>query len=90
MIYCPNNNTLYERAADICEDLGVTKSNVSRVLSGQQRRIKDYCFCELCDVSPDSVSAARRQLLYAHYHIVLPVEFENPDARIYRREGNYD
>lgn len=89
MIYCANNNTLYRRAADICADLGVDKGNVSKVLAGKLRRVKDYCFCELCDTTPDKVSAARRQLLYANYNIVLPEEFKNPLPRIYGGE-DYD
>lgn len=83
MIYCANNNTLYERAADICADLGVDKGNISKVLAGKLRRVKDHCFCELCDDAPDKVAAARRQLLYSNYSIILPEEFENPPPRIY-------
>lgn len=89
MIYCANNNTLYRRAADICADLGVDKGNVSKVLAGKLRRVKDYCFCELCDTSQYNVSAARRQMLYANYSIVLPENFDNPPPRIFGGE-NYD
>ena len=89
MIYCANNNTLYKRASDICADLGVDKGNISKVLSGKLRRVKDYCFCELYDSDPDKVESARRQLLYSNYSIILPEEFKNPPPRLYGGD-NYD
>ena len=83
MIYCANNNTLYKKAADICEDLNVDPGNVSRVLAGRLLRVRNYCFCELNEPDRDQISSARRYLLYTHFNIVLPDEFVNPQPRIY-------
>lgn len=69
MIYCANNNTLYPRAADLCKDLGLDKSTVSRVLAGKGMRAGVYLIAELDDTSPDAISAARTWLLYSVYKI---------------------
>lgn len=69
MIYCVNNNTLYRRAADLCKDLGLDKSTVSRVLAGKGTRAGVYLITEMYDTSPDAISAARNWLLYSVYKI---------------------
>ncbi len=71
MIYCANNNTLYESAADVCRDLGIDKSSVSRVLSGQRKAAGAYLLAELDDLSEDGIRAARAWMLYSIYKIVL-------------------
>lgn len=71
MIYCANNNTLYETAADVCRDLGIDKSSVSRVLSGQRKAAGAYLLAELDDLSEDGIRAARAWMLYSIYKIVL-------------------
>lgn len=69
MIYCANNNTLYPRAADLCKDLNINKSTVSRVLAGKGTRAGVYLIAELDDTSPEAISAARTWLLYSVYKI---------------------
>lgn len=69
MIYCANNNTLYRRAADLCKDLGLDKSTVSRVLAGKGTRAGVYLIAEMDDTSPGAISAARNWLLYSVYKI---------------------
>lgn len=69
MIYCANNNTLYPRAVDLCHDLNLDKSLVSRVLSGKGTRAGVYLITELDDVRPETVAAARTCMLYSVYKI---------------------
>lgn len=70
MIYCANNNTLYPRAADLCRDLNLNKSLVSRVLGGKGKRAGVYLIAELDDTSPEAIAAARTWLLYSVYKII--------------------
>lgn len=76
MIYCPNNNTLYKTAADVCQDLQLDKAAVSRVLSGERKTAGSYILSELTDLSSEGVRAARAWLLYSVYKIVLDVAAE--------------
>lgn len=85
MIYCPNNNTLYKSAADVCRDLQLDRAAVSRVLSGERKTAGSYILSEINDLSEDGIRAARAWLLYSVYKIIVDVA---PEPRRYERGEN--
>lgn len=76
MIYCANNNTLYEQAKDACDDLGLDPASVSRCLAGQRKSVGSYVLTHVTDTEPENIKAVRSWLLYAAYKIVLDVQEE--------------
>lgn len=87
MIYCANNNTLYEQAADACKDLGLDEASVSKHLAGQRRSVGSYVLTKVDDTNAEALQAVRRCLLYSAYKIIIDVD-ENP--RYYEGGENHD
>lgn len=80
MIYCANNNTLYESIADVCNDLNIASSSVCKHLAGQRKSVGSYVMTRIEDVS--TTKAVRAGLLYSAYRIILEVDDE---PRVYHR-----
>lgn len=76
MIYCANNNTLYARAQDVCDDLGLPAESVSRHLAGQRKTVGSYVLAKVDDISPEAIALVRRWLLYSTFKIMLDVNDE--------------
>ena len=71
MVYCANNNTLYEQAKDACNDLGLDPASVSRCLAGQRKSVGSYVLARVTRTDAESIKAVRAWLLYSAYNIVL-------------------
>ena len=73
MIYCANNNTLYEQAKDACDDLGLDQSSVSKHLAGERKTVGSYVLARVDSSDKDKLAEVRRWLLYSAFKIVLNV-----------------
>lgn len=73
MIYCANNNTLYRRAQDACNDLGISKSVMSRHLAGERKTAGSYVLTNVNTSDPAELQDVRRWLLYSTYNIIIDV-----------------
>ena len=71
MIYCANNNTLYEQAKDACDDLGLDQASVSKHLAGQRKTVGSYVLAHVDSTGKEQLAAVRRWLLYSAFKIVL-------------------
>lgn len=76
MIYCANNNTLYEQARDVCRDLGVSEAGVSKHLAGERRTVGCYVLARINDPNMKNIKALRAWLLYSTFRIILDVQDE--------------
>lgn len=70
MIYCANNNKLYEKASDVCKDLELDRAAVSKALSGKRKSAGIYLLATVEDTSPEALKATRHWMLYSAYKIV--------------------
>ena len=71
MIYCANNNKLYESGADASRDLGIDQAVISKHLSGQRKTAGPYVLAKVTDISPAAIQAARAWMLFNAYHIIM-------------------
>ena len=76
MIYCANNNTVYERAIDVCNDLGIAEESVSRHLAGQRKTVGSYVLAKIDNINPEEIRTIRRWLLYSAFKIMLDADEE--------------
>ena len=81
MIYCANNNTLYEQAKDACDDLGLDQASVSKHLAGQRKTVGSYVLAHIDDTGKEQLAAVRRWLLYSAFKIILDT---GEDPTIYK------
>lgn len=73
MIYCANNNTLYEQAKDACDDLGLDQASVSKHLAGGRKTVGSYVLARVDSSDKEKLAEVRRWLLYSAFKIVLDV-----------------
>lgn len=73
MIYCANNNTLYEQAKDACDDLGLDQASVSKHLAGDRKTVGSYVLARVDSSDKEKLAEVRRWLLYSAFKIVLDV-----------------
>lgn len=73
MIYCANNNTLYEQAKDACDDLGLDQASMSKHLAGDRKTVGSYVLARVDSSDKEQLADVRRWLLYSAFKIVLDV-----------------
>lgn len=73
MIYCANNNTLYEQAKDACDDLGLDQASVSKHLAGDRKTVGSYVLARVESSDKEQLAEVRRFLLYSTFKIILDV-----------------